>query len=186
MNFKKLTPYDYSEFKGFFAKQKYLHSAYSLSSIIVWSTEFFQPYGAVDGDTFIVGAEFTKNKDLRHLILPVSVNGEYTPEKLHRLAKDTGYEQYFFVTEAYINTYGNDQIASFFKITEQTAFNDYVYLTRDLSKLEGNNRLQRLPPMIVSNFWNNGARKRTVARNPGRNCIVKSKPQLIHLKVSTF
>ncbi len=138
MNFKKLTPYDYSEFKGFFANQKYLHSAYSLSSIIVWSTEFFQPYGAVNGDTFIVAAEFTKNKDLRHLILPVSVNGEYTPEKLHRLAKDTGYEQYFVVTEAYINTYGNDQIASFFKITEQTAFNDYIYLTRDLAKLEGN------------------------------------------------
>jgi uncharacterized protein len=138
MNFKKLTPKDYSAFKSFFANQKYLHSAYSLSSIIVWSTEFFQPYGAVDGDTFIVGAEFEKHKDRRHLILPVSVNREYTPEQLYQLAKDTGYEQYFFVTEEYINTYGKNQIASFFKIREQTAFKDYVYLTRDLARLEGN------------------------------------------------
>jgi len=138
MNFKKLTPKDYSEFKSFFTNQKYLHSAYSLSSIIVWSTEFFQPYGAVDGDTFIVGAEFEKHKDRRHLILPVSVNREYTPEQLYQLAKDTGYEQYFFVTEEYINAYGKNQIASFFKIREQPAFKDYVYLTRDLARLEGN------------------------------------------------
>jgi len=138
MNFKKLTPKDYSEFKSFFTNQKYLHSAYSLSSIIVWSTEFFQPCGAVDGDTFIVGAEFEKHKDRRHLILPVSVNREYTPEQLYQLAKDTGYEQYFFVTEEYINAYGKNQIASFFKIREQPAFKDYVYLTRDLARLEGN------------------------------------------------
>jgi hypothetical protein len=72
------------------------------------------------------------------LILPVSVNREYTPEQLYQLAKDTGYEQYFFVTEEYINTYGKNQIASFFKIREQTAFKDYVYLTRDLARLEGN------------------------------------------------
>jgi hypothetical protein len=115
MNFKKLTPKDYTEYKHFFANQKYMHSAYSLSSIIVWRTEFFQPYGAVDGDTFIVGAEFTKHKDRRHLILPVSSCNEYTPEKLCQLAKDTGYEQYFFVTEAYINRYGKDQIKSLFQ-----------------------------------------------------------------------
>lgn len=138
MNFKKLTPKDYSEFKRFFVNQKYMHSAYSLSSIIVWSTEFFQPYGAVDGDTLIVGAEFTKHKDRRHLILPVSVNGEYSPEKLYQLAKDTGYEQYFFVTEEYINKFEKYQITSLFEITEQTAFKDYVYLTRDLAGLEGN------------------------------------------------
>jgi uncharacterized protein len=138
MNFKKLTPKDYSEFKHFFGNQKYMHSAYSLSSIIVWSTEFFQPYGAADGEAFIVGAEFTKHKDRRHLILPVSINSEYDPEQLYQLAKDTGYEQYFFVPEAYIKTYGNDKIESLFKITEQTAFKDYVYLTRDLAKLEGN------------------------------------------------
>jgi uncharacterized protein len=138
MNFKRLTPKDYYEFKRFFAKQKYVHSAYSLSSIIVWSTEFFQPYGAVDGNTLIVGAEFTKHKDRRHLILPVSLDGEYSPEKLYKLAKKTGYDQYFFVTEDYINSCGKDHIASCFEITEQTAFKDYVYLTRDLAKLEGN------------------------------------------------
>jgi uncharacterized protein len=138
MNFKKLTPSDYTKYKHFFANQKYIHSAYSLSSIIVWRTEFFQPYGAVDGDTLIVGAEFTKHKDKRHLILPVSISNEYTPEKLCQLAKDTGYEQFFFVTEAYINRYGTDQIKLFFKISEQTAFKDYVYLTRDLATLEGN------------------------------------------------
>jgi uncharacterized protein len=138
MNFKQLTPSDYPKFKHFFNNQNYIHSAYSLPSIIVWRTKFFQPYGAVDGDTFIVGAEFKKHKDRRHLILPISINNEYDPEKLFQLAIDTGYEQYFFVTEAYITTYGIDQIASFFEIKEQTAFEDYVYLTHDLATLEGN------------------------------------------------
>jgi len=138
MNFKRLNPIDYFELKRYFANQKYTHSSYSLASIIVWSTEFFQPYGAVDGDTFIVGAEFTKHKDRRHLLLPVSLNGDHSPRKLYRLANDTGYEQYFFVTEEYINSHGKEQITSFFDITEQTAFKDYVYLTRDLAGLEGN------------------------------------------------
>jgi uncharacterized protein len=137
MNFKKLTPKDYSEYKHFFINQKYIHSAYSLPSIIVWSTEFFQPYGAVDGSTFVVAAEFTKHKERRHLILPVSVNGEYNPAQLYQLAKNTGYDQYFFVTESYINTFGKNQITPFFKIREQTAFKDYVYLTKDLARLEG-------------------------------------------------
>lgn len=138
MNFKKLSPKDYAEFERFFVNQKYMHSAYSLSSIIVWSTEFFQPYAAVDGETFIVAAEFTKHRERRHLILPICANGEYDPEKLYQLAKTTGYEQYFFVTEEYINRYGKNQLSSLFEIQEQTAFEDYVYLTRDLAGLEGN------------------------------------------------
>ena len=138
MNFKKLSPKDYAEFKRFFVNQKYIHSAYSLSSIIAWSTEFFQPLAAIDGEAFIVAAEFTKHKDRRHLILPISPNDEYTPEKLQQLSKNTGYDQYFFVTEEYINTYGKEQLATLFEITEQTAFKDYVYLTRDLARLEGN------------------------------------------------
>lgn len=138
MNLKKLTPGDYPELKKFFINQEYKLSAYSLPSIIVWSTEFFHPLGAVDNDTLIVGAEFKKDPERRHLIMPVSINSEYGPEKLYHLAKSTGYHQYFFVPEDYISAYGKEQIASFFTITEQKAFNDYVYLTQDLATLKGN------------------------------------------------
>ncbi|MFO8085802.1 MAG: phosphatidylglycerol lysyltransferase domain-containing protein [Desulfobacterales bacterium] len=138
MKFKKLTPDDYPKLKNFFINQKYQHSAYCLTSIIAWSTEFYHPVGATDGDTLFVGAEFIKHPDRRHLIMPISINSEFNPKKLYQIAKDTGYHQYFFVPEEYINTYGKDRIASLFTVTEQTAFKDYVYLTQDLATLEGN------------------------------------------------
>lgn len=138
MNFKKLLPSDYSKLKKFFVHQQYELSAYSLTSIIAWSTEFFHPRGAVDGDTLFVGAEFTKTPDRRHLIMPISINSEYSPEKLYRIAADNGYNQFFFVPENYVSSYGVDYLSSFFVISEQSAFRDYVYLTSDLAKLDGN------------------------------------------------
>ncbi len=174
MNFKKLSPQDYTKFKHFFVNQPYKHSAYSLSSIIVWSTKFFQPYGAVKDDTFIVAAEFTQHKERRHLILPVSLNGEYNPEKLFQLAKDTGHDQYFFVTEEYINTYGKDHLSAFFEISEQTAFKDYVYRTRDLAELEGNkySKKRNLINQFKREFV---ARKRVkaepITKSVSRECI---------------
>ncbi len=174
MNFEKLTPEDYPGLKKYFANQKYPLCAYSLSSIIAWSTEFFQPYGAVVDNALIVGAEYTRHKDRRHLILPVGNGREYNPEMLARLAERTGFGQYFFVPEQYIARYGKDRIESLFQMQEQTAFEDYVYETRDLADLEGNKYSKKRN--LINQFKKEYMSRQTVeiepiTANDARECI---------------
>ena len=138
MKLETLSPRDYPRLKKFFANQKYPLCAYSLPSILVWSTEFYHPVGAVIDDAVVVGVHFTRKETRRHLILPVALENEYDPEMLARLSEQTGIDQYFFVPEQYIMDWGIDRIEEFFEITGQTAFEDYVYATQDLAKLEGN------------------------------------------------
>jgi hypothetical protein len=138
MVLKPITPADYPRFKRFFERQKYRLCEYSLPSILVWSNQEYQPYGAVDGDSLVIAAEFTTQKEKRHLILPVSPVREHTPEDLRELAAELGYESYWFVPGDYIKRYGRKRIESCFTAAEQRGYNDYVYLTADLSDLKGN------------------------------------------------
>lgn len=138
MVLKPITPADYPRLKRFFEGQKYRLCEYSLPLIIVWNNTEYHPYGAIDGESLIIGAEFATQKENRHLILPLSPVKEHTPEELRDLAEKFGFQSFWFVTEDYINTYGKKRIGSFFTVAEQKGFNDYVYRAEDLIELKGN------------------------------------------------
>ncbi len=139
MELKQIRPSDYDSLKKFFDKQKYPLCAYSLPSILVWSGKSHQPYGAINGDTLIVCVEFdaTQEKN-RHMILPISPNGESSPEELSDFAKQIAFERYWFVPEDYIERFGRDRVEALFEIQEQAELEDYIYLTEDLANLKGN------------------------------------------------
>ena len=134
---------DYSGLKGFFRHQRYPLCVYSLPSIIAWSNEYYMPYGVIENDALIIAAEFTKQNENRHLILPVSPAREYSPEELYELAKKLGFKSYWFVPGEYMERYEKSGIKSLFKITVQKEYEDYVYQATDLSELKGNKYSQK-------------------------------------------
>lgn len=138
MNFRRLTPLDFPELKPFILHQKYRLCYYSLPSILTWSNGFYQSYGAIDGDALIVSAEYSKQTEERHLMLPLSPEKAYPPEALRDLAISLGFDKYRYVSEEYMATYGQDQVNTFFRVSEQEQYEDYLYLVEDLSELKGN------------------------------------------------
>lgn len=138
MKLTPLKPTDYPELKPFFRDQRHRLCAYSLVSVLTWSTQEYQPHGTIWEDSLIIGAEFRTHRENRHLLLPISPTHEHGPEKLREIAEKLGFTSYWYASEDYIKTYGRDRIASVFTITEQEAFHDYIYRTEDLSSLKGN------------------------------------------------
>lgn len=143
MKMKEIKYSDYSALKVFFARQRYNLCVYTLPSILAWRNEDYFPCAAIENDALIIGAEFKKQKEKRHLILPVSPSREYTPSELHRLAGNLGFTSYWFVPEEYIERFGEKEIGSFFRITAQKEYADYVYLKKDLAELKGNKYSQK-------------------------------------------
>ncbi len=138
MQLSPLTPDDYPVLKPFFENQRHRLCVYSLPSLLSWINDEYQPYGVIDGDALIVAAEFNRQKEKRHLILPISPHKQYPPEDLHALARELDHRAYWFVTEDYIQQYGISRVESLFTIREQEEFDDYVYRTSDLAELKGN------------------------------------------------
>ncbi len=138
MKFKLLTIADYAELKRFFYRQPYDFCTYSLSAIMAWSNEIYQPHYAVDGETLVICIEFPERPQERHLILPICQDKTFSPEVLKDLALRTGFEQYRFVPDQYLQMYGEKRVAQTFAIREQIEFADYVYLQEDLAQLAGN------------------------------------------------
>jgi len=138
MQFEPITPSDYQRLKRFFKRQEYRICEYSLASIAVWSNSEYQLFGATYDETLIVCAEFKKNKRDRHLMLPISSSRSFSPKDLHDLAQHLKFENFWFVPDDYLHQYGIDQVESYFSIAEQKKFNDYIYMTSDLTRLKGN------------------------------------------------
>ncbi|MBW2545270.1 MAG: DUF2156 domain-containing protein, partial [Deltaproteobacteria bacterium] len=138
MKFKLLTDSDYTTLKPFFAGQRHLLCPYSLSSIIAWTSEVYQPYGAINGDSLFVYANFTRRKENSHLILPISPDREHSPEELAEISRQTGYGTYWFVPEDYLKRHSKSGLEEFFVIEQQKGYDDYVYRTADLATLAGN------------------------------------------------
>jgi hypothetical protein len=138
MILKPLTPEDYKNYKSFFYKQNYHLCSYSLSSIIAWQNSNYHPLGGVWKDTLIIAAEFQNNHSERHLILPIAPPEQFLPEQLAKIAADLNYDQYWFVPECYLDTHGREAVNVFFEIEHHKAYDDYIYLTRDLAELKGN------------------------------------------------
>lgn len=138
MKLLPLTPADYPVLKPFFEHQRHRLCVYSLPSLLAWSNDEYQPFGAIDGNALIVAAEFNRQKEKRHLILPISPQGHYSPEALHALALKLGFNSYWFVTEDYLQQYEIKRVEALFTIREQEEYDDYVYRTSDLAELKGN------------------------------------------------
>lgn len=134
---------NYSKLKDFFRHQRYTLSVYSLPSILAWSNEYYMPYGAIENDALIVAAEFSEQKENRHLILPISPSREYSPKELYALAEKLGYKSYWFVPGEYLERYDKSEIKSLFRTTVQKEYEDYVYQTSDLAELKGNKYSQK-------------------------------------------
>ncbi|WP_155309164.1 DUF2156 domain-containing protein [Desulfosarcina ovata] len=138
MNFSQLTPPDYVKYRHYFENQRYEICAYSLSSAICWSNQEYQPFGAEYEDAFIVAAEFKTLKRNRHLLLPVAPRREVPPDELVRVAKFAGHTEFWFVPEDYVTRFGQAEVAHYFDVKHQAAYDDYVYLAEDLAGLKGN------------------------------------------------
>ncbi len=138
MKMEPVTFEDYQRWVPFFRDQPYRLCAYSLPSIIAWSNDIFHPIGAVVDDLAVFGAEFPKEPERRHLILPVSPERDLSPEDLADLARAGGFPAFWFVPECYIERWGEERVGALFSIEEQTAYEDYIYRSHDLSELKGN------------------------------------------------
>jgi uncharacterized protein len=138
MKLKHLLPADYPAFKRYFSYQRYRLCTYSLSSIIAWQNDNYQPYGAVFDNSLVIAADFKKTSERRHLILPISPDEEHPPAVLCRLADTLGYGEFWFVPECYLDTYGRPAVEACFRIERHQGYDDYIYRTQDLAQLTGN------------------------------------------------
>jgi len=135
---KKLALEDYPLLRPYFACQPYGLCTYSLPSLIVWSNHVFQTFYAVENDSVIIANESGCRPEENHLLLPVGPNGLPAPEELAALALQTGYRQYGSVPEDYLEQMGREKIGQYFIVSDQPEYDDYIYLTGDLSQLKGN------------------------------------------------
>jgi hypothetical protein len=138
MKFELLTPAHFQRLKPHFANQRYELCEYCLTTILSWSTDEYRPHATITQDGLIIAAEYKTFPADRHLILPVSPPSLYPPERLHKLADETGYDKFWFVTDGYINEHSRTAVEKYFTITEQQGTADYIYLTEDLVQLSGN------------------------------------------------
>lgn len=137
MEFQKISIKDYTRLRPFFDHQSYELCSYSLPSILSWRTDAYHPVATEVDGSLVVAAEYERQPGLRHLMLPVSGKKEWTPEALHALCCTTGFDNYWFVPEDWIQHWGEDRVAASFVVEEQTAYEDYVYNREDLSELKG-------------------------------------------------
>jgi hypothetical protein len=138
MSRQLLEPSDYPVLKPFFEKQPYNLSIYSLLSLIAWNTGPIRSHYTFDRDRLVIDSESTTHPEERYLIMPLSDRGLLTPEELHDLAIDIGHRHYRFVPGDYLAIAQLKKVENWFRISEQTGFEDYVYRTEDLIHLRGN------------------------------------------------
>ncbi|WP_028324115.1 DUF2156 domain-containing protein [Desulfatirhabdium butyrativorans] len=135
--FSPIFPEDYDRLVLFFRRQPYDLCIYSLPSLLSWTTAAYHPCAAVIDDMLIVSAEFTKDPSKNHLILPICLDRELTPDALRELASETGYPGFWFVPENYIERHGKTVCEKNFDVIPQPEYEDYVYARDDLAFLKG-------------------------------------------------
>ena len=138
MDFKQLDIADYQNLRIFFNNQRYRLCEYSLLSLMVWSNQRLKTFYSIDDNTLIIYYKSDSSLKESHLILPISPSANINPEYLFNTAKKLGFANYWSVPEDYLLKYDPREIENFFRITEQTEFDDYIYLTEDLIHLKGN------------------------------------------------
>ena len=135
---KKLTTEYYGILKGYFERQTYRVSSYSLPSMIAWSNACYNAgYTIIDG-MFFAEASLLGRPGNRHLTMPISAFGPPSPALLCELVSQLDCREICFVPGDYLESAGRSNVEKFFDIAEQPEYEDYIYLTRDLAELRGN------------------------------------------------
>ncbi len=174
MKLSPLTPKDYLSLKPYFENQRHRLCVYSLPSLLSWTNDTYQPCGAVYNDALIIAADFYREPQKRHLILPISPHSQFAPETLYALAEDMGYPSYWFVTEDYLQQYDAERIKSLFIIREQEEYEDYIYRKSDLAELTGNpySKKRNLIHQFVKTYVNTDrVRIETITSESAAECI---------------
>jgi len=135
---KRIAPEDYPLLKPYFAAQPYGLCTYSLPSLIVWNNHVFQTSYLLENGRVVVANDCRCRPEESHLLLPIQSEGLPLPEELASLAARTGYRRYESVPEDYLEHIGRDRVGDCFTIHARPEYDDYVYLTEDLSRLRGN------------------------------------------------
>lgn len=138
MMFKPLVPEDYTAYQPFFKQQKNQLCVYSLPSLIVWNNDIIEPYAAVLDDSLIISIKYKNENEIRHLIMPISPEREYSPSELHQLTVDLDCKEIRFIPEDYVKEYSIKKLKTYFFVYEEPEFEDYIYRTDDLAELKGN------------------------------------------------
>ncbi len=138
MTFKALETADFPRLKPYFADQPFSLSIYSLASLIAWSDCASLTSYAVEDRILLIANEPLDKPEDRHLIVPFGPTGPLEPAELFEIAQRRGYRSYWFVPEDYMSLYGRAEIEARFLVAEQSEFEDYIYLTKDLAELRGN------------------------------------------------
>jgi hypothetical protein len=137
MEFKKITPKEFADYKPYFENQRYRLCDYSLASIIAWQNRYYHPLVSVRDGSMLVGAEFSQDPHKRHLMMPIGPQAELPPSALAALAREAGYERIWFVPQHYLDTHGEAAVAAYFKIRRDPELDDYIYRCEDLAELAG-------------------------------------------------
>lgn len=158
MNFLPLNIEDYEPLKRFFHHQPYSLSTYSLASVIVWSNPVLTAFYALENDTLIICYKSKGQSEKDHLLLPLSMQTKITPAYLHRTAERYGVKNYWFVPEDFLSNFERVEIEQYFMISEHPEYDDYIYLTTELSDLKGNKyvRQRNLISQFSRNFYEKG------------------------------
>ena len=135
---KPLTKEDFHLLKGYFDRQPYRISSYSLPSIIAWSNVCYQSYYAITDGMVMVASEARKHPEQRYLVMPIVPDGSPAPALLREILRDTGYREICFVPGDYVERIVRASLETFFDIAEQAEYEDYIYRTIDLAELRGN------------------------------------------------
>jgi len=135
MRFTPITPADYAHLKSFFAGQKYRHSSYSLSGIVVWNNCAFNNYYAKQDGYLVVSESHIANPKARWLLLPVG--RQLPPAELAALVKKAGHDIVRYVPEEYIAACGQAEAEKFFSVLREPEYDDYVYERAGLASLKG-------------------------------------------------
>ena len=155
MDFDLLKPEHYPKLKPFFAAQSQPLSAYSLASLVCWSQCIFDTIFVQLDDAMLFGERRMDDPHRKHLLLPVCPNGPKPPAWLKDRAAANGFREYHLVPQTYLDGFGRAEVEKLFTVTEETEYEDYVYLSSNLAELPGRDY----------------AKKRNLVRQFERECL---------------
>jgi len=136
MEFRLVKPEDIPSLKGFFAKQAYPLSPYSLSTAAMWNQCILDTFFAVEDDAVIFAEVSRDDPSKRHLLLPVG-GLVPAPAELKEKASKEGYAEFRHVPDNYAACVGFPEIEKHFIVEEQPEYEDYIYRVADLAELPG-------------------------------------------------
>jgi hypothetical protein len=138
MTMTPILPADFFRLRPYFAGQSYPLCVYSLAALICWRNHEYYPCATEVNGSLLIGAEFTRHREYRHLILPLSPGRRHSPAELGALARTAGFPSYWFVPASYLDGWPRAEIETHFVVSADPAMSDYIYRSDDLAQLAGN------------------------------------------------